>query len=778
MRSHCTNRRAAVFALAAVLLVSGRASGALAATTVLYVDNGSPSCSDTGVGSQTQPFCTIGAAAAVVTAGETVQVASGLYPESVAIKKSGTSVSPIVFTAAPGATVTLSGQTDGFSISGQAWVTVKGFTVTNTSSFGIYVSSSSHITVSGNHVSHSGHPVSGQTATGIRLSGTTDSLVRGNTADHNTYAGIEVNSSSTRNEVRGNTTFANASVYTRRAPGIRLYQAPGNTIDRNISHENEDSGIECYPGANNSLIYNNVSYRNGDHGIDDNGCPGNRIFGNTVYKNVTAGINVEGSSTGGTIANNVSVDNGIKSPRTHGDIRIERGSTAGTTVDNDLVYLATTDTLLIWDSVSYTTLAAFQAASGQEMRAIVADPRWVSTSASDFHLRAGSPAIDSADSGVSGWPNTDIAGLGRVDDPATANTGLGPRSYDDRGAYEYQPSGDLPPTASLTLSPVSGTAPLAVTADASASSDGDATPIASYRFDFGDGTMVGPQTAASAAHTFQTAGTYTVTVTVTDTAGLSSTATGTVQVGSATDRPPTASLTLSPVSGTAPLAVTADASASSDGDATPIASYRFDFGDGTMVGPQTAASAAHTFQTAGTYTVTVTVTDTAGLSSTVTATATVQAGSSDLVGNPGFEADLTGWSKSGSDPNVALSRVAGGHTGSWAAELSNTGSTNATSVLNDSPNWALKTSAGTYTGSIWVRADTAGGTLKLRFREYSGSTLVGSATTEATLSTSWQQVTVTHAVSSPGSTLDFNAYVAQASPGVVFYADDASITQS
>jgi parallel beta-helix repeat protein len=577
----------------------------------------------------------------------------------------------------------VSGQKDGFTISGQGWVTVNGFTVTNTSSFGVYASSSSHITISGNHVSYSGQPVSGQTAPGIRLSGTTDSLVVGNAADHNTYAGIELNSNSTGDEVRGNTTFANASVYTRRAPGIRVYQAPGNTIDGNVSHENEDSGIECYPGANNSLIYNNISYKNGDHGIDDYGCTGNRILGNTVYKNVTAGINLEGSSTGGTVANNISVDNGIKSPRTHSDIRIEKGSTTGATLDNDLVYLTTTDTLLIWDSVSYTTLAAFQAASGQEMHAIVADPLWVSTSAPDFHLTAGSPAIDSANSGVTGWPNTDIEGHGRVDDAATPNTGLGPRPYDDRGAYEYQPSGDLPPTASLTVSPVSGTAPLGVTADASASSDGDATPIASYRFDFGDGTIVGPQTAASAAHTYQTAGTYTVTVTVTDTAGLSS-----------------------------------------------------------------------------------------------TATATVQAGSSNLVGNPGFETDLTGWNTSGSDPNVALSRVAGGHTGSWAAEVSNTGSTTATSVLNDSPNSVSKTSAGTYTGSIWVRADTAGETLKLRFREYSGSTLVGSATTQATLSTSWQQVTVTCAVASPGSTLDFNAYVSKASPSVVFYADDASITQS
>jgi len=34
---------------------------------------------------------------------------------------------------------------------------------------------------------------------------------------------------------------------------------------------------------------------------------------------------------------------------------------------------------------------------------------------------------------------TDIEGNGRVDDPATTDSGLGPRSYDDRGAYEYQP---------------------------------------------------------------------------------------------------------------------------------------------------------------------------------------------------------------------------------------------------------------------------------------------------------------------------------------------------
>jgi hypothetical protein len=47
-----------------------------------------------------------------------------------------------------------------------------------------------------------------------------------------------------------------------------------------------------------------------------------------------------------------------------------------------------------------------------------------------------------------------------------------------------------------------------------------------------------------------------------------------------------------------------------------------------------------------------------------------------------------------------------------------------------------------------------------------------------TLATSWQQVTVTYQVTSSGSTLDLNAYLASADapPGTCFYADDTAIT--
>jgi hypothetical protein len=149
-----------------------------------------------------------------------------------------------------------------------------------------------------------------------------------------------------------------------------------------------------------------------------------------------------------------------------------------------------------------------------------------------------------------------------------------------------------------------------------------------------------------------------------------------------------------------------------------------------------------------------------------------------FVSNPGFETNLTGWNTSGSGTGVTLTRVAGGHTGGWAAQITNGGTTNGTCLLNDSPNWVATTSPGLYTGSIWVRADAGGKPLKLRFREYVGSTLVGTTTSQVTLTTSWQQVTVTYQVTSAGSTLDFNAYLASADapPGACFYADDVAIT--
>ncbi|MGH7746523.1 MAG: PKD domain-containing protein, partial [Candidatus Dormibacteria bacterium] len=212
--------------------------------------------------------------------------------------------------------------------------------------------------------------------------------------------------------------------------------------------------------------------------------------------------------------------------------------------------------------------------------------------------------------------NSAVSGPGTMGLYAWAGSGT-PVSFDSFSVASLAPP---PPVlgAALTVTPQSGQAPLQVTADASASTPG-AYPISTYSFNFGDGTTVGPQAAATATHTYTSNGTYTVTVTVTDTSGATSVASATAAVQSA---PPSAALSVTPSSGTAPLAVTADASASTPGT-NPISTYSFNFGDGTSTGAQTAATAPHTYATGGSFTVTVTVTATDGTSSTATAVVSV-----------------------------------------------------------------------------------------------------------------------------------------------------------
>jgi parallel beta-helix repeat protein len=444
-RSGCIRLRAvairragagAAFAACALLLVGG-AEGA-ARRAVLYVDGSRASCSDNGrSGSKTQPFCTIGAAAARVSAGFTVKVAAGIYRERVAIRASGTAARPIVFTVVPRAMVVVTGERNGFSIRGGSWIRVNGFTVIHTSEYGISVSNASRVTLSNNRVRYAGRPVRGYAKYGIRLGRVTRSLIIGNTVDHNTNAGIALVDGSAENEVKNNRSFDNAKRFERAAAGIRLYDAHANTITRNVSRDNEDSGIEL-DRSDGNVVSNNVSYHNGDHGLDVTGASSRtRILANTVYENVTAGINVEGGSTNATVANNISVDNGVDSPRTDSNIRVDAASVRGTSLDYDLLDLDGGESLLVWDSIGYRSLAAFQAATGQELHGLEADPQWKNGAIGNFQLAARSPAIDSASSRFRSQPRADINGTRRTDDPVTPNTGVGPRQYDDRGAFEF-----------------------------------------------------------------------------------------------------------------------------------------------------------------------------------------------------------------------------------------------------------------------------------------------------------------------------------------------------
>src|SRR5205809_2630653 len=91
-----------------------------------------------------------------------------------------------------------------------------------------------------------------------------------------------------------------------------------------------------------------------------------------------------------------------------------------------------------------------------------------------------------------------------------------------------------PPIAVLTASPSSGRPPLTVNFDDSGSYDPDTAPppdtIASYTFNFGDGSAAVTRTTPTISHRYQHAGTYAARLTVTDSRGLQSANTATVVI--------------------------------------------------------------------------------------------------------------------------------------------------------------------------------------------------------------------------------------------------------
>jgi PKD repeat protein len=171
-----------------------------------------------------------------------------------------------------------------------------------------------------------------------------------------------------------------------------------------------------------------------------------------------------------------------------------------------------------------------------------------------------------------------------------------------------------PVVALLAATPKSGTAPLTVTLDASASHpplNGGA--INGYTFSFGDGTAAVSQSTPTVQHSYAAVGTYQANATVTDTGGGTGTSSNATIAVTAPAQAPTAALKATPASGTAPLAVEFNASDSIDPNSGgSIKQYSFNFGDGSAWVVQKTAKVKHTYTSAATSVASVTVTDAEG----------------------------------------------------------------------------------------------------------------------------------------------------------------------
>jgi len=410
--------------------------------------------------------------------------------------------------------------TNGIRVRSSANVVVRNDRVLRAASFGLVadgtvtptVTTCGPVEISGNEVLQNGN-------VGIRLrNNVTQATVHGNSSHDNRSHGLYA-TDTTASVFENNRFFANATPGGGFTTGLRLDNATGNVIQRNLAYGNQDTGFQVTAGSSNNLVVRNISYGNGDHGYDIRECDAPSVISNTAWANTNDGFSIEGNVTNAFLRNNIGSDNGTLTGGN--DLWVDTTSTTGFSADYDVFWRSVTDGASIeYNGGVYETVTDFNAATlgVQEPHGSFANPNFVNPNGGDFHPGLG-PAIDASDASVAGFQVLDYTGLPPIDLAGVPNTGAGVPNYADRGALERA---DAAPIARLTVLPKKAKIGQLVTADGSASSDD--TGIVQYRFDWGDGSST-PQAGPIATHAYATKGTKHVVLTVTDQAGQ----TGTVQ---------------------------------------------------------------------------------------------------------------------------------------------------------------------------------------------------------------------------------------------------------
>jgi parallel beta-helix repeat protein len=384
--------------------------------------------------------------------------------------------------------------------------------------------------------------------------------------------------------VRNNTIYGNAENGIDLKGTLRI-QIYGNRIFGNTGNNNGNyDGVADFLGGvggiahgSNTLstditIYNNLIYDNLGGVLVENGY---KLFNNVIYNNnrdytggnstydwsskpLFAGIQMVDA---GTPYTNVVIKNNIIGGQRHAAVALKGANAGNLDIDHNL-YFGYTDpgsglvkgAQLVeftakgaWSAVPLTSwqqyLSGLIGVTGRDAASVAADPGFADPAAYDFHITAGSPAIDAGTS--DGAPATDIEGAARFDVPQVTNTGSGACPFTDLGAYEYQqtitppPPPPPPPAPAPPALPVvtfatplggaviSGATLLSVTAAADAG-------IAKVEF-YLDGELDSVDTSAPYTTTwhpdFYASGNHTLTAKAYDTAGQIGTTSIAVVIG-------------------------------------------------------------------------------------------------------------------------------------------------------------------------------------------------------------------------------------------------------
>jgi hypothetical protein len=395
-----------------------------------------------GCGTVGSPCRTIQYATALVEQGDTVLINPGTYTGGITVDTSGTASEPITFQA-NGAGVVIEGsggERDAFFITWADYVVVEGLTIQHADRAGMRIDNAHHVTVRDCTFADNGtwglftdfsdyttvencESYGAEDEHGIYISNSSDyPTIRGNRLHHNNGCGLHMN---------GDISMG--------GDGIISYAL----VEGNVIYENGyggGSGINM-DGVTNSLVRNNLLYDNHASGISiyqidgGSGSHDNRVLNNTVIMPSDGrwGINIPNTvDTNNKLFNNIVYN--YHSWR--GSITIASPTLSGFESDYNVLM----DRFSVDDGNSRINFAQWQAL-GYDAHSVLATPAelFVDVSADDYHLKAGSPAINAG------------TFLGDVTDDLEGNPRpVGPTH--DAGAYEYQAYGfDLAASPSVRV---------------------------------------------------------------------------------------------------------------------------------------------------------------------------------------------------------------------------------------------------------------------------------------------------------------------------------------
>ncbi|WP_442484625.1 right-handed parallel beta-helix repeat-containing protein [Aeoliella sp. SH292] len=400
-----------------------------------------PLGNDANAGTAASPWRTLQHAANEVAAGDRVTVRAGSYA-GFNLTTSGSAEAPIEFVGSPGAIISSTNpQTnDGINLEGASHIVIDGFKVGGMPRAGVRTvgpwvngqqAFAQFVTIR-NVTSHDNGKW------GILTGFVNDLLIENNrTSGSIDEHGIYVSNSGDRPVIRNNEIWGN------RANGIHINADKFSGLDGvieeavvsgNVIYDNGlggGSGINL-DGVRDSLIENNLIYNSHSSGISlyqiDGAGPstGNVIIGNTVVQASDGrwALNMKNGAANTTVANNIFLSN----HSFRGAIDASPDSLVGLVSDHNVLIPRFTTT----NGASVSTLAQWQASTGQDLHSIVAASAelFVAPAQGDYRLRGDSPARDE------GWgahsPPADFLGV-----PRPLGAGV------DIGAFEWRPDGDF-----------------------------------------------------------------------------------------------------------------------------------------------------------------------------------------------------------------------------------------------------------------------------------------------------------------------------------------------